>query len=159
MNFNTNAVTEPVTEAALISGRINNIAGNLINIFAHYARLYGFDAGKLRLKYGIIYLFLLVVNTAERYRSCHIRAVAADHRAEIHCYEVAAFNLLIGRHAVRKRRVFARNHNKIKGDTLAAEPAHIKLHIEHNFALGSALFNAGGYVFKGLIGQPLSLFH
>ena len=27
------------------------------------------------------------------------------------------------------------------------------------FALGSALFNAGGYVFKGLIGQPLSLFH
>ena len=46
-------------------------------------------------------LFLLVADMADRNRPCHVRMIAVNNSAVIHCHKIAVLNSFIGRNAVR----------------------------------------------------------
>ena len=72
MDFNADAMAEPMTETALIAGLVDDIAGNPIDILANHAGLNRINCGKLRPEHRVVYAFLFVADCSQRNGPGHI---------------------------------------------------------------------------------------
>ena len=99
VDIESHAVTEAVTEASLVACAVDNVASNSIDASLVGTLADSVKGGELCLKDGVIKLLHIVICFTDDDGTGHIRAVALDLCAVVHCEE-ALLQLDVSRHAV-----------------------------------------------------------
>ena len=119
MNIHAYAVTERMTESALISRAVDNVAGSLVHPCASNTWSGDGKCRQLRFKNGIVKPAHFIIRTSYDHSARHVRAIAIHTCAKVHCQE-ALFKYHIARYAMRHGRRAARYCDRIESGAFSA---------------------------------------